>query len=278
MNTMSGPEQLSKYEDHWPTEMGGWFPGERVVIRGKDLFHELNELPWMGLLLFGITGRFFSDNQIRLFEGIWSLSTSYPDPRLWNNRVAALAGTARSTTALGIGAATAVSEATVYGPRPGLKAFDFLLRTKNHIENGGDVTQWVKKELTQHRSIGGYGRPITQIDERVQPLLNLATELGLANGPYTELAFVVERALQEDRWRIRMNIAALIAALVADQGLSPREFYSFVVLCFSAGMFPCYADTGNRPEGSFFPLRCSRIAYEGQPRRPWDSTKQKQAK
>src|SRR5919106_230924 len=88
---MRGPEQLFESEDHWVTSMGAWFPGERVVLRGKDLFHDLKDLSWMALLLFGITGRIPDERQVRLFEGIWALSTSFPEPRLWNNRVAALA-------------------------------------------------------------------------------------------------------------------------------------------------------------------------------------------
>ncbi|MFK7815408.1 MAG: hypothetical protein AB8B92_03650 [Gammaproteobacteria bacterium] len=76
----------------WETDIGFLFPGERVDIRGKDLFSEYSNKPWMELLLFGVTGREFSAEQIQLFEGIWNISTSYPDPRIWNNRVSALAG------------------------------------------------------------------------------------------------------------------------------------------------------------------------------------------
>ena len=55
---------------------------------------------------------------------IWT-HTSYPDARLWNNRVAALAGTARSTGTLGIAAALAVSEAKIYGGAHNLRAANF---------------------------------------------------------------------------------------------------------------------------------------------------------
>ncbi|MFC1684418.1 hypothetical protein ACFL0R_02970 [Pseudomonadota bacterium] len=253
--------------------MGGWFQGERVVFRGKDLFNELSDLPWMGLLLHGITGRFFTDKQIRLFEAIWTLSTSYPDPRIWNNRVTALAGTARSTSALAIGAATAVSEASIYGRRPDIRSIDFLFRTKEHLEDGGDLTNWITRELKERRGVSGYGRPVVRNDERLQPLMKIANELGLGDGSYTKLAFEVERILVHGRWRMYMNVAALIAALAADQGLSTREFYQYMILCFSGGMFPCQIDATAKAEGSFFPLRCNRISYEGKSRRNWNSTR-----
>ena len=63
---MRGPEVLKKADDNWHTEMGAWFPGERVVFRGKDLFTELGELSWFKYLMFGITGKNFSDRRISL--------------------------------------------------------------------------------------------------------------------------------------------------------------------------------------------------------------------
>jgi len=249
--------------------MGAWFPGERVVFRGKDLFRELRDVNWMTLLLYGITGRMLDEKQVRLFEGFWRICTSYPDPRLWNNRIAALAGTARSTAALAIGAATAVSEASIYGRRPDIRAIDFLFRAQQQLDRGTDLEELVSLEMRQYRGIAGYGRPIIRDDERIGPLMALAEELGFSAGPYVKLAFAVEKALLRGRWRLHMNVLALGAALAADQGLSRQEFYQFLVLCFSAGMFPCYADALSKPEGSFFPLRCERLKYRGIARRRW---------
>jgi citrate synthase len=266
---MKGPQRLLDHEDHWVTRMGAWFPGERVVFRGKDLFHDLKDHRWMALLLYGITGRIFDENQVRLLEGMWTLCTSYPDPRLWNNRVAALAGTARSTTTLAISAANAVSEASIYGHRPIIRAIDFFIRTRVQLDNGANLEELIRTELKKHRVIAGYGRPVTRKDERIEPLMALAEELGFSEGAYVKLAFAVEEILLQGRWRLHMNIAAVAAALAADQGLSRREYYQFLVLSFSAGMFPCYTDTLSKPEGGFFPLRCDRLRYAGKPRRLW---------
>lgn len=271
---MSGPQILFEHEHQWVTAMGAWFPGERVVFRGRDLFSELKHLGWMALLLYGITGRFFDQRQLRLFEGMWALCTSYPDPRLWNNRVAALAGTARSTAALAIAAATAASEATIFGGRPVIRSIDFLLRTRARLAQGEALQTVVAHELKTHRGIAGYGRPLVRTDERIEPLAALAGELGFDRGEHFRLAFDVERVLQAGRWRLRMNAAAPLAGLAADQGLSRREYAHYMVLCFSAGMFPCYADALNKPEGAFFPLRCDRIACRQPMRRRWEDAKQ----
>ena len=267
---MKGPKELLKSDDNWVTNIGLSFPGERVVFRDKDLLNDLRDLKWMGLLLYGITGRLFDDKQIRLFEGLWNLSSSYPDLRLWNNRVAALAGTSRSTITLGISAAMAISEANLYGRRPDVRAIDFLYRTKKKLENGEQLIIIIKEELNKFRVIPGFGRPIVNKDERIAPVMQLAEKLGYAKGQYVNLVFNIEDILIKGRWRFRMNVAALAAALAADQNLTTSEYHCLSTPCFLAGIIPCILDTLKKPEGTFLPLRCERVAFEGRPRRIWE--------
>jgi len=266
---MNNAEKLMEHEDNIKTFMGAWFAGERVVFRGKDLFTELAGEPWMRVLLYGITGKMFDDKQIKLFESIWVISTSYPDPRIWNNRVAALAGTARSSSGLGISSAIATSEATIYGMRPIVSVIEFLIKTKQELDEGGDLYNIIERTKRDRRIIPGYGRPIVDIDERIAPLKNMASELGFDKGKHFQLAFEIESILNDKHSRINMNVAAAFAGLSADQGLDSRQHYYFMTLCFTAGMFPCMIDTFEKPEGTFLPLRCDRIAYEGIEKRHW---------
>lgn len=256
-------------EDNWVASVGISILGQHVMYREKNLFCETKEWRWMQLLLYGITGQTFSENQIKLFEGIWRISTSYPDSRIWNNRVATLAGTARSTGSLGLAAAIAISEANLYGQRPVIRSIDFLLSAKSQLDKGDDLHIIIKNELKANRTVPGYGRPILNSDERILPLMELARTLGLEKGAYVSLAFKVEEALFKSRWRLRMNVAALIAALVADQGLNQREHYHFMTLCFTGGILPCYLEGSQQDEGTFLPLRCGRIKYQGLGKRPW---------
>lgn len=272
---MQGPQKLLQNENSWLTKMGAWFPEQgRVIFRGKDLHHDLKDLSWMAMLIYGITGRIPTEDQVRLFEGIWTMCTSYPDPRLWNNRVAALAGTARSTAALGISAATAVSEASIYGRRPDIRAVDFLYRTKRDLDSGAKLDDLVRTELEKYRVIPGFGRPVTRNDERLEILMALAKKLGFANGPYVELVFKVKQVLTQGRFRMQMNVAALGAALTADQGFSARETYHYTLLSFSIGLVACYLDANEKQEGTLFPLRCTRIKYSGISTRQWDDCAQ----
>ena len=258
--------KLGDYEDVWITNIGLVYPGRQVLFRDKDLFGEMQDVKWMELLLFGITGRRFNSNQLRLFEGIWVISTSYPDHRIWNNAVASLGGTVRTTAALAVSAATAVSEANIYGFKPMLRVFDLLRRLNDECSRGVSLSLLLDQERQQGRIIPGYGRPIADSDERIVPLMKLAESLSLSSGQHVKLAFSVEEVLCQRNNKLRMNVAALMAALCADQGLSSLEYKYYILFCFSAGMLPCYLETSSRLAGTFLPLRCDRIAYRGDTR------------
>ena len=66
-----------------------------------------------------------------------------------------------------------------------------------------------------------------------------------------------------------MNYAGLVAALVADIGFSPREYYLFLFPAFLAGMQPCFIEASDRPEGTLYPIPCTNILYEGESKRTW---------
>jgi hypothetical protein len=195
--------------------------------------------------------------------------TSYPDPRIWNNRVAALAGTARSTGNLGMSAAIAVSEASIYGRGIDIRAANFLTRARRSLDEGAALGDCVRAEFDRYRGIAGYGRPIASGDERIAPTMALAHEIGVDGGRHVRLAHDVEQFLHQGRWRWRMNYGALAAALACDLGLSPREYYHFMFPAFLAGMSPCFIEASERPEGTLFPLSCDHVTYEGQAKRRW---------
>jgi hypothetical protein len=265
---MNRTELLHDTVGRLKTRMGACFVGQRAVFRGHDLHRDLKDMDWVELYVFGITGRRFDAARLRLMHAIWT-HTSYPDARIWNNRVAALAGSARSTGNLGTAAALAVSEASIYGRGIDIRAADFFIRTRRSLADGATLDDCVRAELQAHRSIAGYGRPIANGDERIAPMMALARELGLHEGPHLALAFEVERFLLDGRWRWRMNYGALVAALGADLGLSAREYYHFMFPAFLAGMQPCFIEASEKPEASLFALPCGQVHYEGAAPRRW---------
>jgi citrate synthase len=245
--------------------MGKVFPTEKVIFRGKNLHTELGDLDWFELFLYGITGRFFNKKELKVLNSIWTY-TSYPDPRIWNNRVAALAGTAESTLGLGLAAAIAVSEADLYGVRPGKRGLDFFVRLKRAVDAGESISHFTEQEIQAGRKVYGYGRALVGGDERIPHFLNMLKKYGMDEGPHIRLAIEVEKILKAKG--LAMNFAAPTAAVAADLGFSPDEFHAFVGPVFIAGIIPCYQEAVEKPMGTLFPLPCSRLIYEGKaPRR-----------
>lgn len=264
---MSGPDLLRRRAGRLQTAVGACYPGSHAIFRGHDLHRELMDLDWVALYVFGITGQRLSPDQVELLHGIW-VCTSYPDARLWNNRVAALAASSRSSANLGVAAALAVSEATVYGGLAGLRAITFLQTAQRQVAAGAELAPLVLAEARAHR-IYGYGRPINSHDERLPWIMALARRLGLDAGPHVRLAYQVEQVLLAYYPQLRMNYACLHAALVADMGLSARQYQLLRIPTFLAGMPPCVAEAAEQPEGTLFPTPCAGVAYEGVARRPW---------
>lgn len=261
---MNGPQILVDSADRMATRMGQAFVGSRAVFRGQDLHAELRHLDWMALYVLGITGRHHDPAQVRLLHALW-VCTSYPDARIWNNRTAALAGSSRSTPGLGIAAALALSEATIYGGHPYVSSIDFFIRAR---ATGGSLADFVDAELARGR-IYGYGRPIASADERLPWVLDIARELQLDGGPHLRIAQDVERLLVARNPKLRMNYAALMSALCADLGFSPTEMHHFQLPVFLAGMSPCFIEAAERAPVAVFPLSCHHIAYDGAGARRW---------
>jgi hypothetical protein len=270
MSGMKGPALLQAAEGHLKTSAGGFVPGVRAVFRGQDLHADLADMDWMALYVFGITGRRHTAAQVELMHAIWTF-TSFPDARLWNNRQAGLAGSARSTGALGLSAALAVSEASIYGSGVLNKSIDFFLRAQRRVAAGDKLATCAAEEIGRLRGVPGYGRPLTSIDERIPPMLRLLERLGFDQLPHIRLALELQELPLMKRYRLKLNYGGMSAAIAADLGMSRQEYYLFLYPCFLAGMVPCYAEAAERPPGTLFPVACERVAYEGRPVRAWSA-------
>jgi hypothetical protein len=255
------------------TRVGAVFLGSHVIFRGYNLHTELKDMSWFELYVFGITGRRFSKEQLKLMEAMW-MYTSYPDARLWNNRIASLAGSSRSTGSLGISSALAVSEAHIYGGGLSVEAITFLYETDLFLKTGKSLSECILSKLASMRRIAGYGRPLSaREDERNQHILGLAKELTLDKGHYLNLAFQVSHFLIESRYRMKINYGGLAAALAADLGFSAHEYAMFGYPAFLAGICPCFSESASKAEGVIYPASCADIVYEGNSRRSWYKSK-----
>lgn len=260
------PKDYEARIGHVTTRLGGFFPGHSARVRGHDLHEFAVDKRWFDLYLFSLTGRELADNERDMLEALWTY-TSYPDPRIWNNRVAALAGSSRASAALGIGAAIAVTDADIYGLGPCLAAFDFI---GAHVADSDEaLLQAATAKLRCERRLGGYGRPVVAEDERIAPTLAKARALGLADGPHVRTAFRLDALLAEGRWRMRINYAALCSALHLDIGLTRDDYECILATIFLGGMPPVWKEHNQEAAGGLFPIPVDAVHYDGVTPRSW---------
>lgn len=261
-------KKLLDTEKRWVTRKGKAYLSDRVIVHGKDLHKELGDYDWIHLYLYVILGRDPGKNVAKLFNSYW-ISSSYPDASIWPNHVTALAGTVRSTASLSLMAGLSVSEASIYGRRPEVRTLDFFYRAGKHCDAGGTLAEFIEGEKSAGRTIYGYGRPLAKTDERIPFMLEKAKEFELDDGRYLQMARDAHDYLFS-KYGYSMNVAAIHAGLAADMGLSCQEYQVFLTPGFVTGMAPCYQDARDQPEGSFFPVRCNNIVYEGPGKRGWE--------
>ena len=264
-----GHEHLLKFEGRCQSSIGGSIPGERVVFRGRDVFADFKNWSWVKMLFFCVTSREPSVEAEKFLNGLYCMCFNYADPRIWNNRVAALAATTSSTAQLAVCSASAVSEAVIYGGPPVSQALKFLLYAKSKFDEGESVENIIELELKKYGVVFGFGRPVSGKDERIKPALSLLKDLNLHDRPYVQFALNIQKCLLDSKNNIGFNIGGVLAAFCADEDISSTELYQLMVVCFYVGQLACYIESDSKPVGSFYPVRCSNIDYDGEEEREW---------
>ena len=259
--------RFAENRDRVRSSAGGWTFDGNASLYGYDIHQELvPKLSWMQTIILSVTNRLYSANQARLVEAMFVV-TGYPDPRLWCNRVVAFAGTARCPAAASLSAGIASAEARLFGRQADYKAAKTIQKAHHILNEKGEMAMhtYIEEMLKKNRVVYGFGRPLTKIEERNEPIDKMAQILGINDGPHLTTAKNIEKFLK--KWRIIMNYGGYITARLLDLDFKPIEIYRLLILIFYTGLVPCYTDAFESDSGTFLPIACEDILYEGIPER-----------
>ncbi len=251
------------------SKKGGWLIGDGVYCHGYEMMNELvGEVSYMQVVVLNATGRL---PERRLAECIEAahICLSWPDSRIWCNHIGALGGTMRASSVASTVAGVLATDSRSYGIKPLKAGLSFIQAAMLAFNNGVSVADIVTNECAKHGGkpfIMGYGRPIAKGDERVPAMERVAKNLGFAVGAHLKLAYEIESVLDE-RFNEGMNINGYMSAFLSDEGFSPDEVYLICSTLVASGVTACYVDMRNRPAGTFLPLRCDDVLYQGKPHR-----------
>jgi len=260
-------ESFAKHRDCITSKSGGWTIGGETTMHGYNIQQQLGvHASWMQTMLLSVTGRLPPISHAYFIEKVFIL-TGYPDARLWCNRVAALAGSAKCTATSSYCAGVTSAEAMLYGRQADYKAASLLLKAKQICDRGGEeaLSHFVIGQLKEKRAVYGFGRPLLKADERITPLSNEATRLGIDKGDHLTVALKIEQYLK--KYKMIMNYGGYVMAHLLDLNYSPKEIYRLLSLAFYTGIVPCYIEAFENEPSTFLPIACEDILYEGREER-----------
>lgn len=241
---------------------GGWRIGDAVYSHGYSMMDELvGEVSYFQQMVLNITGALPERMLSEWLEACF-ICVSWPDPRVWCNQMAALAGASQTATVSGLAAGLVAADSLMYGPGSILNCYSFIDQAEQSIRQGLAVAEVVEKHLERKKDVPGYARPIAKGDERVTAMQRVSLELGFSTGPYEQLAHQVSDYLA-DEYDECINFSGYIVSFLADQGYSGIEIERLVSLAVGSGLQACYVEARDRPAGSFLPMRCADMVYTG---------------
>jgi hypothetical protein len=243
---------------------------DQVFTHGYSLLDDLaGRVSFFQVMLLHATGRMPELRLAKWVEAAY-ICMGWPDPRIWCNHIGALAGTARTSAVAATVAGLLAADSTMYGSLPLLEGVRFISEAVAKKNKGVKVEQIVQEECEKHGgkpTIVGYARPVTRGDRRVATLERIATDLEFGRGEHLSLAFEIQQVLQRN-FGESMNINGYASAFLSDQGYTAEEIYRLSSMCVLAGVMACFVEERRKTPGSFLPLRCDDIEYQGKAPRP----------
>jgi hypothetical protein len=247
------------------SKKGGWRMGEKIECHGLDLMEDVvGKLSYMQLVILNATGRLESKAMADWFEAV-HICMSWPDPRIWCNRVGSLGGSVGANAVASVCAGVLAADSTSYGPRTIMRGIDLIVRAYTSVTSGINIEQFVADEVERKGGkphLMGYARPVVKGDERVVVLEKNAELLGFKRGGHLELAHQIESILDRE-FGESMNLNGYMSAFVSDYGFSALEIYQILSVMVSSGVAACHVNNTAEPHGSFAPLQIQDIKYGG---------------
>lgn len=243
--------------------------GEAIYNHGYSMMDDLvGHKSFFQVLVLNITGR-LPDSKLGQWLEASFICLSWPDPRIWCNKIAAYAGTARITPVAAASIGSLAADSRMYGAGAIRKGTEFITQALHDYNNGVSIKTIIDTELQKNTRgskdkavIMGYARPLATGDERVVAMERVRVQLGFNVAPHLDLAFKIEEQLSVS-YNESMNMLGYCVAFMSDHDFTIDEIERIYSLWVNSGVHACYAEYRDRPAGTFLPLRCDDIEYLG---------------
>ncbi len=248
---------------------GGWKIGKAVLNHGYSMMDDLvGNVSYMQVMMLNSLGK-LPDRRLADWMEAFHICLSWPDPRIWCNHIGALGAEMKVSAVAATSSGNMAMESRAYGSHTLIDGVNFIQNALKEYKSGVSVEELVKaasQRVGATPVITGYARPIAKGDERVGAMEKVTEELGFEIGEHLALAYKVEEYLN-DHFSESMNINGYVSAFLSDIGFTAEQVYISCSTLVASGVTACYLDANARTPGSFLPLKCDDINYEGKEHR-----------
>ena len=254
-----------KYRGSIHTSKGGWQVGSGIATHGYSLLDDIHgQCSVFQVIVLNVTGRLPERRLADFLEGLF-ICLSWPDARIWCNKIGAFSAMTRSTATAAVAAGGLAGNSTMYGPGT-VPAVDGFLRSAHQfvVKDGGSIEDFISKHGYRGGRLyaPGFSRPLARGDKRIERMRDYAAELGYETGTYETLANDIAAHLGE-REGEDLNLSGYFTAFMYDRGYSMQELMGITAWCISTGVYAAYFEQISRPPEAFLSLRVSDINYTG---------------
>jgi citrate synthase len=244
----------------WKTSISRVAPNE-IVVRGYSIDELTRRRSFGDVVFLLLTGELPTRGEGRLVEAIL---VSCCEHSLASPSVDAVRFVASSGVPLQAAVAAGV---TAIGDSHGGAIEPCARLMKEAVAAGTSAGELLGSLKSRKQRMPGFGHRVHQADPRVDVLMSLAEESGLA-GPHCRFARALEEATAATFGRrINMNVDGAIAAILCDLGIDPGLGKAFFIIGRAPG-YVAHAHEQVTAEPPFKAAEPADIIYDGPARRP----------
>jgi hypothetical protein len=247
------------------SQKGGWRVGSGITTHGYSLLDDIHgKCSVFQVIIMNVTGRLPDKRLADFVEGLF-ICLSWPDARIWCNKVGAFCAMTRASPTAAIASGGLAGDSTMYGPGT-VPAIDAFIKCAHEyiVEGGGSVENFIDENGYRGGKLyaPGFARPLAKGDERITAMRRYARELGFVPGVYENMVNQIEEhlALREGEG---LNLAGYFTAFMYDREYSMHELMGITAWCISTGVYASYFEQIDRPPEAFLALKVDDIDYSG---------------
>jgi len=254
-----------QYRGQIYSRKGGWTMGEGIMSHGYSLLDDIHGNATIHqVMVLNITGRLPERRLSEWIDGFF-ICLSWPDPRIWCNKIGVYSALNRSSIIAAIAAGGLAGDSRMYGAGTVRAVGQFLdLAYEQIIKNMEPITSFFENFAYEQGKLKapGFARPLAKGDERIPAMCRLTRKLGYEIGAYMQMVIDMEAYLIKHEGE-GMNLAGYYVAFMMDQGYTIEEIEGIAAFCVVGGVYASYFEYINQSPNAFLPLQVEDIDYVG---------------